>query len=74
MEFTEQDIQKEVKPLSENAFVRFFQRIARWWLGAWYGFADKHPKLAPWIYKIFFFFVFSMGVTIWQFIVMTFLP
>ena len=74
MEFTEQDIQGELKPLSENAFVRFFQRIWRWWLGVWYGFADKHPKLSAWIYKIFFFLVFSYGVTIWQFIVMTFLP
>lgn len=74
MEFTEQDIKSELKPLSENAFVRFFQKIWRGWLGAWYGFADKHPKLAPWIYKVFFFIVFSYGVTIWQFIVMTFLP
>ena len=64
----------EVKPLSDNAFVAFFQRIWRWWLGTWYGFAEKHEKLAGLIYKIFFFFVFSMSVTVWQYIVMTFLP
>ncbi len=62
------------KPLSGNPFVAFWQRIGRWWQGVWYGFSEKHPKLAPWIYKIFFFLVFSYGVTIWQFIVMTFLP
>ena len=62
------------KPLSGNAFVAFWQKIWRWWQGVWYGFSEKHPKLAPWIYKIFFFLVFSYGVTIWQFIVMTFLP
>ena len=64
----------EVKPLSTNAFVAFFQRIWRWWLGVWYGFAEKHPKGSKLIYQIFFFIVFSEGVTIWQFIVMTFLP
>ena len=63
-----------IKPLSSNAFVAFFQKIARWWLGGWYAFSDKHPKLAPLIYKIFFFFAFSMGVTVWQFLVMLFLP
>lgn len=72
--YTAEDLQKQLKPLSENAFVRFFQKIWRWWLGVWYGFADKHEKLAPWIYKIVFFFIFSMGVTIWQLLVMLFLP
>ena len=64
----------KIKPLSNNAFVAFFQRIGRWWLGLWYGFADKHEKLAPLIYKVFFFVVFSMGVTIWQFIIMAIVP
>lgn len=73
-EFTEEDIKNQIKPFSKNSFVRFFQRILRWWLGVWYGFCDKRPKLSSLIYKLFFFLVFSMGVTIWQFIVMTFLP
>lgn len=34
----------------------------------------KHPKLAKWVYQIFYFFVFSMGVTIFQYLVFTFLP
>lgn len=72
--YTVEDLQKQVKPLSQNGFVRFFQKIWRWWLGTWYGFADKHPKGSNLLYKIFFLIVFSEGVTIWQFIVMTFLP
>lgn len=64
----------KIKPLSSNGFVAFFQKIWRWWLGTWYGFQDKHEKLAGLIYKVFFFIVFSEGVTIWQFVVMTFLP
>lgn len=73
-EFTVEDIKGQIKPLSENAFLRFFQKIWRWWLGVWYGFCDKKPKLSALVYKVFFFVVFSMSVTIWQFIVMTFLP
>lgn len=72
--YTEEDIKSQLKPLSENAFVRFFQKIWRWWLGVWYGFCDKHPKGSSLLYKVFFFLVFSYGVTIWQFVVMTFLP
>lgn len=72
--YTVEDLQKQVKPLSKNGFVRFFQKIWRGWLGAWYGFADKHPKLSSLIYMAFFFIVFSEGVTILQFIIMTFLP
>lgn len=63
-----------VKPLSENAFVAFWQKIWRWWLGVWYNFADKHPKGAKLIYQIFFFVVFSQGVTIFQFLVFIIMP
>jgi hypothetical protein len=73
-QYTAEDIKGQIKPLSENGFVRFWQKIWRWWLGVWYGFSEKHPKGASLIYKIFFFIVFSEGVTIWQYIVMTFLP
>lgn len=64
----------KVKPLSDNAFIAFFQKIWRWWLGVWYGFADKHPKGAAILYKVFFFIVFSEGVTIVQLLIMLFLP
>lgn len=40
----------------------------------WMGFESSHPKLAKWLYQIFYFFVFSMGVTIFQYLVFTFMP
>lgn len=40
----------------------------------WQAFAQKHPTLAKWLYQIFSFFVFSMGVTIVQYLFFTFLP
>ena len=68
------EIAKEVKPLSSNGFIAFWQGLWRSWLGIWYGFADKHPKGSKLIYMVVFFLVFSNGVTIWQFLVMLFLP
>ncbi len=50
------------------------QNITQKWLIYWHSFEEKHPKLAKWIYQIFYFFVFSMGVTIFQYLVFTFLP
>lgn len=73
-EYTVEDVKGQIKPLSENGFVRAFQKLYRWWQGVWASFTDKHPKLSSLIYKIFFFFVFSMGVTIWQYIVMAVVP
>ena len=40
----------------------------------WGGFEEKYPKLAKWVYQIFYFFVFSMGVTVFQYLVFTFMP
>lgn len=37
-------------------------------------FKTNHPELAKWISQIFHFIVFSMGVTIVQYLVFTFLP
>ena len=73
-QYTVKDVRAQIKPLSDNAFVAFFQKIWRAWLGVWYGFADKNPKLAKLIYQVGFFFLFSQGVTIYQYIDMTFLP
>lgn len=64
----------QAKPYSANKFVSFFQHIWRWWLGVWCSFCDNHPKLSSLLYKVAFFFIFSMAVTVWQFIIMTFLP
>lgn len=45
-----------------------------WWMPKWNGFSAKHPKAAKWIYQIGFFLVFSWGVTIFQYLVFTFMP
>ena len=44
------------------------------WMAGWKRFENGHPKLAKWVYQIFYFFVFSMGVTIFQYLVFTFMP
>lgn len=49
-------------------------RMKNWWMERWSGFEEKHSKLAKWICQIFYFFVFSMGVTIFQYLVFTFMP
>lgn len=73
-EYTEEDIKNRIAPLSANAFVKFFQKLAREIKGRWYLFADKKPRLSAMLYRIGFFLVFSIGVTLWQYVVMTFLP
>lgn len=40
----------------------------------WYNFKDKHPKLAKWLEQIAYFYIFSLSVTIFQYLVFTFLP
>lgn len=48
--------------------------ILKWWLPKWHNFSNHHPKLSKWIYQLLFFFIFSMGVTIFQYLVFTFMP
>lgn len=48
--------------------------IKEWWSSKWSPFEEKHPKLAKWVYQIFYFFVFSMMVTVFQYLVFTFMP
>ncbi len=48
----------------------FWQAIRRWWNK----FKHLHPEGAKLIYQVFYFLVFSNGVTIWQYLVMLFLP
>ncbi len=40
----------------------------------WKSFEDKYPKMSKWLYQIAFFLVFSMGVTIVQYLFFTFMP
>lgn len=46
------------------------EQIKKWWED----FEKKHPKLSKWLYQIAFFFVFSMGVTVIQYLFFTFMP
>ena len=48
--------------------------IKEWWMDKWSAFEEKHPKLSKWVYQIFYFFVFSMMVTVFQYLVFTFMP
>ena len=40
----------------------------------WKCFEEKHSAIAKWLYQIFYFVIFSMGVTVFQYLVFTFLP
>ena len=50
------------------------KRILNWWKKNWDILVLKNPGLSKWLYQIFHFFVFSMGVTIFQYLVFTFMP
>ena len=43
-------------------------------LEKWGAFSEKHPKAAKLIQQFVYFWVFSMGVTVFQYLVFTFLP
>ena len=40
----------------------------------WKCFEREHAAFAKWLYQIFYFVIFSMGVTVFQYLVFTFLP
>ena len=40
----------------------------------WKRFETSYPKAAKWLYQIFYFWVFSMSVTIFQYLFFTFVP
>lgn len=50
------------------------KKVTVWWNKKWDGFRKNHPKAAKWIYQLFYFWVFSMGVTILQYLMFTFFP
>lgn len=43
-------------------------------LAKWKRFGQKHPKAAKIIYQVFYFWIFSMGVTILQYLFFSFVP
>lgn len=44
------------------------------WRRKWAAFAAAHPRAAKLLYQVFYFWVFSMGVTVFQYLMFTFLP
>lgn len=68
-EYTVDDLKAQIKPLSNNSFIAFFQKILRAWLTFWYDFSDKHPKLSKLIYQVAFVFIFSNLVTVVQYLI-----
>lgn len=48
--------------------------VGFWWYTKWKGFSIKYPKAAKLLYQLFYFWVFSMGVTVFQYLMFTFLP
>jgi len=71
---SQEEIDAQIKPLSKNGFARFFQKIGRGWLKSWYSFSDKKPGLSKVLHMLFFFVVFSIGVTVVQMLLLAFLP
>lgn len=65
--------------LEQNGKTKFWfnlgqLKFCQWFVRGWNKFKCKSPSLAKLIYQVVFFFVFSNGVTIWQYLVMLFLP
>ncbi len=48
--------------------------IMGWWAPKWDSFKAKYPRFAKWVYQVAFFFVFSMGVTVVQYLFFTLMP
>ncbi len=72
--YTAEQIRAQIKPLSENAFAAFWQRLWRSWLGVWAGYSSRKPKAAKLIKEFVVMYLFSNLVTIWQALIMIFLP
>jgi len=70
---------EEKKQKKLNAWSRFWFKLGQtsffqWFRKTWKRFAFHHPEGSKLIYQVFYFIVFSEGVTIWQYLLLTFLP
>ena len=78
-EYAAKVAERKANIASENGWNRFWFNFGQtgfcqWFRKGWNKFSHLHPGLAKLLYQIFFFMVFSNGVTIWQYLVMLFLP
>ena len=72
-------VQTKEKELEEKNKSKFWfnlgqSKFCQWFVRGWNKFKCKSPNLAKLVYQVVFFFIFSNGVTIWQYLVMLFLP
>ena len=72
-------IEAKEKELEEKNKTKFWfnlgqSKFCQWFVNSWNKFKCSNPSLAKLVYQIVFFFIFSNGVTIWQYLVMLFLP
>lgn len=60
---------------NQQAAIKTYSNLfMQWWMPKWNNFSAQHPKASKWIYQVGFFLVFSEGVTIFQYLVFTFMP
>lgn len=59
---------EQKEPLTKRA------RLSARWYERWDSFKIKYPKAAKWVYQVAFFYLFSLGVTVFQYLVFTYLP
>ena len=72
-------VQNKEKELEEKNKSKFWfnlgqSKFCQLFVRGWNKFKCKSPNLAKLVYQVVFFFIFSNGVTIWQYLVMLFLP
>lgn len=72
-------VEAKSKELEEKKKSKFWFNIGQsnfcqWFVKKWNKFKISSPKMAKLVYQIVFFLIFSNGVTIWQYLVMLFLP
>lgn len=72
-------VQAKEKELEEKNKSKFWfnigqSKFCQYFVRGWNKFKCKSPSLAKLVYQVVFFFIFSNGITIWQYLVMLFLP
>lgn len=70
---------EEKKKANMNGWNKFLFNVGQtsfcqWFRTTWKKYAIRHPEGSKLLYQVFYFIVFSEGVTIWQYLVLTFLP
>jgi len=80
-EYNDEYLEKveQKKNLKKSGWSKFWFNLGQtnfcqWFRISWKKFAFRHPEGSKLIYQIFYFIIFSEGVTIWQYLLLTLLP